>query len=178
MNTYVAFLRAINVTNRFVKMDALRSHFASLGLENVQTYIQSGNVIFTSPIEDTAVLEQQIEAHLAATLGFDVPTMVRSGQEMLAIATYNPFPQLAEMSNASTYVSLLKEIPTPEAQQAMADKSDAIDTFHVSGRELYWLYNREQGDSKMDNGKVEKILKTAATRRNSNTIQKITKKYF
>ncbi len=178
MNTYIAFLRAINVTNRFVKMEVLRSHFATLGFDNVQTYIQSGNVVFSTRNDNTAKLEAQIEAHLATTLGFDVPTMVRSSQEMIAIASYDPFPQAKSLANASSYVSLLKEAPGAEAQQKMVAMSDAIDTFHVNGRQLYWLYNREQGESKMTNAKVEKILKTAATRRNTNTIHKIAKKYF
>ena len=63
---YVAFLRAINVGGHTVKMDALRAHLAALGFADVQTFIASGNVLFTAP-GDPAALEAQIEAHLAAT---------------------------------------------------------------------------------------------------------------
>ena len=54
---YVAFLRAINVGGRVVKMDDLRRHFVSMGLSDVQTFIASGNVIFESPARSTARLE-------------------------------------------------------------------------------------------------------------------------
>ena len=64
MTRYVAFLRAINVGGRRVKMHHLRELFESLGFSNVETFIASGNVIFDSPAEDTRKLEQRIEDHL------------------------------------------------------------------------------------------------------------------
>ena len=104
--------------------------------------------------------------------------MIRSGAAMIEIANNNPFPQFAEMEEATSYVSFLKQTPTLELQEKLVAKSDEMDTFHIQQRELYWLYDRTGGKSKMTNGKVEKVLKTAATRRNINTIHKIVKKYF
>ena len=78
MTVYIAFLRAINVGGRTVKMDRLRGLFEHLGYADVETFIASGNVIFQSPAEDTRALEQQIEAHLAASLGYEVATFVRT----------------------------------------------------------------------------------------------------
>ena len=178
MNKYIAFLRAINVTNRFVKMDVLRELFAQLDFAEVETYIQSGNVVFSSSATNQDQLETTIETHLEKELGFAVPTMVRSGAEMNKIATYNPFPQFEEMEKATSYVSFLKQAPSPDLHQKLEAMSDSMDTFHIHQQELFWLYDRTKGQSKMTNGKVEKVLKTAATRRNINTVHKIVKKYF
>ena len=78
MTLYIAFLRAINVGGRTVKMDRLRGLFEQVGYADVETFIASGNVIFRSPAEDTQALERQIEAHLAASLGYEVAAFVRT----------------------------------------------------------------------------------------------------
>ena len=178
MNKYIAYLRAINVTNRFVKMDLLRQLFAQMNFADVETYIQSGNVIFATAETDESALETKIENHLEKALGFAVPTMIRNREQMVAIANRNPFPQIDEMEKATSYVSFLKMSPMSELKDKVEALSDGMDTFLVEGQELFWLYDRTKGQSKMTNGKVEKILKVAATRRNMNTVQKITKKYF
>jgi uncharacterized protein (DUF1697 family) len=72
MPRYVAFLRAINVGGHIVKMDALRRHFASLGFDDVETFIASGNVIFQSRSTAAAALERRIEACLEERLGYEV----------------------------------------------------------------------------------------------------------
>ncbi len=178
MSKYIAFLRAINVTNRFVKMEDLRALFDQMAFNDVETYIQSGNVVFSTTETDEQILEAKIEKHLENALGFAVPTMIRNQENMITIANSDPFPQMAEMEKATSYVSFLKEEPAPELREKLEALSDGMDMFLIQQRELYWLYDRTKGQSKMTNGKVEKILKVAATRRNMNTVQKITKKYF
>ena len=71
---YIALLRGINVGGHQVKMDALRGHFADLGLANVGSYIQSGNVFFDSDEADRYALQARIEDRLRAALGYAVPT--------------------------------------------------------------------------------------------------------
>ena len=78
MTRYFAFLRAINVGGRFVKMDKLRQQFELIGLSNVQTYIQSGNAIFDTADTNIAELERKIEEQLQAELGYHVPTLIRT----------------------------------------------------------------------------------------------------
>ncbi len=76
MTTYVAFLRAINVGGHsIIKMTDLKQMFESFGLENVQTYIQSGNVIFESEETDTASLEKQIEEQVEKATGYKTRTL-------------------------------------------------------------------------------------------------------
>ena len=78
MPRYVAFLRAINVGGHVVKMDDLRRRFAQLGFTEVETFIASGNVIFSSPSRDAAALEKKIERQLEKSFGYEVKTFVRT----------------------------------------------------------------------------------------------------
>src|SRR5690348_3357996 len=116
MNRYIAFLRAINVGGHTVKMDALRAHIQALGLQNVETFIASGNVIFESPEQDAQALEKRIEAHLKQALGYEVATFLRTPAELAAVAAYLPFAkrELALESN-SLYVAFTYAAPGEEA---------------------------------------------------------------
>jgi uncharacterized protein (DUF1697 family) len=80
--TYIAFLRAVNVGGRVVKMDRLRALFEALGLSDVRTHIQTGNVFFRAAGSDRAALARRIERHLERALGFEVPTMLRTVAEV------------------------------------------------------------------------------------------------
>lgn len=178
MNRAIAFLRAINVGGRFVKMDVLRQQFELLGLSNVQTYIQSGNVFFESTGTECAVLEQMIEEQLHEALGFQVPTMLRTTAEITEIARYQPFAEEKYGAGSVLYISFLKEEPEQDLQQKLSDLSGPIDEFHCLGRQIYWLNHKHLGKSNFTNSKLEKVLKVAATRRNTSTVNKIVAKYF
>src|SRR4028119_1216147 len=87
---YVAFLRAINVGGRRVKMNHLRKLFEALGFVNVETFIASGNVIFGSD-EDPQILDRKIEDHLRGSLGYEVATFVGTASELENISRNRPF---------------------------------------------------------------------------------------
>ncbi|WP_232247688.1 DUF1697 domain-containing protein [Kitasatospora azatica] len=89
---WIAFLRAVNVGGRVVKMERLRELFGELGLAEVRSYIQSGNVFFRAePDVDRAALTRRIEQHLAAALGYPVPVMLRTVDEVAAAVAGEPF---------------------------------------------------------------------------------------
>src|ERR1700761_1452901 len=88
----IAFLRAINVGGHTVTMTRLRQEFEALGLKDVETFIASGNVIFSARQADTAALAKKIETHLRKALGYEVATFVRTCDEVAAIARYQAFP--------------------------------------------------------------------------------------
>jgi uncharacterized protein (DUF1697 family) len=178
MPRYAAFLRAINVTNRFVKMAELRKVFESFGYENVETYIQSGNIIFDSPQEDARGLEKEIEAQLEAALGFAVPTFLRSGSELAQVANTWPFSEADRDERATLYVSFIRAEPPLDLQEKLAALSNEIDQFHVHGPHVYWLYRRYLSRSNTRTDPIEKTLQTLATNRNISTVRKITAKYF
>ena len=110
MTRYVAFLGAINVGGRTVKMDRLRAIFEEMGFVDVATFIASGNVIFDSSEQDARTLEDQIEQHLQATLGYAVDTFLRSTSELAAIAAYEPFPKAKpDAAGTTLYISFLHD---------------------------------------------------------------------
>lgn len=177
MNKYIAFLRAINVGGRNVKMDHLRELFTSWGFANVETFIASGNVIFETKSKDTDALTKQIEQGLKESLGFDVDTFLRSDSELAAIADYKPFPQSQIDSAAALNVAFLSSPPDAEAQKQLISLKTDIDDFHIHGREVYWLCMKKQSESKFSNAILEKKLGISSTMRSIKTIKKMAQKY-
>ena len=177
MPRYFAFLRAINVGGRTVKMDVLRQYFAQLGFINVETFIASGNVIFETQAEKTQTLEQKIEQHLREVLSFEVGTFIRTEAELTAIVDEQPFP-LDVLTVAQAYnVAFLSDALNAAAQKQVMGLRTDIDEFRVRGREVYWLCRRKQSASKFSNAVLEKNLGWPATIRGFSTLQKLAVKY-
>ena len=177
MTHYLAFLRAINVGGHTVKMDKLREFFEQLGFSGVETFIASGNVIFAAASQDMRALEEQIEAKLRASLGYDVATFLRSTQEVNAAAIYPAFPPTQIEAAAAYNIAFLKELPSEATILKLMALRNETDDFHVHQREIYWLCQVKQSDSKFSNAVLEKTLRGLSTLRGMNTIQKIAKKY-
>jgi uncharacterized protein (DUF1697 family) len=177
MPKYIAFLRAINVGGHTVKMDHLRQVFESLGFLSVETFIASGNVVFETPAKNASALERKIEAMLHKALGYEVATFMRTISEVAEIVNSKLFTE-AEMKAATAFnIAFLAEPPDAKAKQkVMALKTD-IDTFHVHGRELYWLCRKKQSESTFSNAVLEKALGKPSTIRGANTVKKIAEKY-
>ena len=178
MPKYIAFLRAINVGNHTVKMDQLRGLFEELGFANVETFIASGNVIFDSKTANTKSLERKIEKHLEKSLGYEVTTFVRSVSELALIARHEPFASEELNADGNTlFVCFVSDRPTTKATEKLLSCASSIDGFHVNEREVYWLYRRNNGDSKFYGGPLEKALGMRTTVRNVNTVQRLAEKY-
>jgi uncharacterized protein (DUF1697 family) len=170
---YVAFLRAINVGGHaIIKMTDLKKMFESAGLENVQTYIQSGNVIFESE-EKADSLAEQIERQLEKAAEYKIHLFVRTMREVRSIAQKSPFEAKAE---EAVFVAFLDKKPDKKAQQAVLSLKSDVDEFAFRGRELYHL-RRDREKSIVSNNFIEKTLKMAVTTRNLTTITKIVQKY-
>jgi len=172
----IAFLRAINVGGRRVKMDHLRQVFIEMGFANVETYIASGNVIFDDDVVDRKALVQKIEAGLQDALGYRVDTFVRSIEALTAVSTYQPFPA-SELEGSVLYIGFLADSPSAENVQKLQEFTTDIDSFHVHESEVYWLCRKTISQSKFTGAKLEKALGMPTTLRNQNTINKLVKKY-
>ena len=170
----VAFLRAINVGGHVVRMEELRRLFLNMKFAGVETFIASGNVIFDTSSKDS---ETRIEKGLQAALGYPVATFVRTLDELSAVAQFPAFPDQSGKSKSTLYIGFLKVEPAPELQRAMLAFSSANDELRIQGREIYWRSQSAFRDSKISGALIEKTLKTAATLRNCNTVQKIVSKY-
>lgn len=169
----VAFLRAINVGGRVVRMDALRAHCEACGLKNVETFIASGNVIFESRA-GAAALETKIEATLRAKLGYEVATFVRSIPELEAVG------ELAAKESGgkgNVYVAFLKARPAAALRKSVEALAGPGDRFLFAGREFYWLRDGGFSDSTFSNSVFERAISAPATFRNITTVRKIAAKY-
>lgn len=169
MPRQVAFLRAINVGGRTVKMDVLKAIFETAGFRNVATFIASGNVLFDSKASPDGQ-ERKIEALLQKELGWRVDTFVRSIPELAALAKANPFPDTAE---GVTHVGFTAEPPDAAACAKVGALATGLDQFHFEGRDLYWHCAGRSSDSPFSGAVFEKILRRPATFRNIKTVRKL-----
>jgi uncharacterized protein (DUF1697 family) len=173
MSRCIAFLRAVNVGGRIVKMDALRAQFEALGLAKVSTFIASGNVIFETQARHMAALERKIEKQLHGAFGFEVHSFVRSAAEVAEIATCRPFDE-GELQHAASFVVGFVARPLDAAQlKVVSGFNSKVDAFHAQGRELYWMSRNKQSESTFSNAVFERALGLRATFRGMNTVQRI-----
>jgi len=170
---YIAFLRAINVGGtKIIKMDVLKKLFESFGLDNVQTYIQTGNVIFESKTKNTPAFENKIEKQLETALGYYVEVFIRSIDELASIIhqdRFNPHPE------DTLHIVFLRDKPAQTQAEILKKFNSAADEFAVIGREVYNL-RHDRDKSVFSNNFIEKILGIATTR-NITTLKKIFEKY-
>lgn len=179
MNQYIAFLRGINLGYRRVKMDHLRALFEEIKFADVATFIASGNVIFSSKVSDRRKLEQQIQAHLHKSLGYDVDTFVRTRAEVAAVAAFRPFPAADLEKPANTlYAGFLRErLGADQVRRLIACRTD-VDEFGVEGREYYWLCRCKTYESKVWASPAMKAVKLpTSSMRNLTTVRKLAALY-
>ena len=173
MTTYVALLRGVNLGARNkVSMADLRTLFESLGAEDVQTYVQSGNVIFKSRVGGAGELTEAIERGISRELGLDIRIMLRTSERLARIVAGNPFAA-SQSDGTKLHVTFLADVP----ERARAHRLDSVafepDEFRVQGREVYLHTPNGYGRSKLSNAYFEKQLDVAATTRNWNTVTKL-----
>jgi uncharacterized protein (DUF1697 family) len=150
MPEYIAFLRGMNLGNRRIKMDALRSVFVEMGFGDAATFIASGNVLFTAGSKSEAKLVQQIERHLAEALGYKVPTFIRTRKELAGVLAFQPFATREMESEDNTiHVGFWTTAPTAAAARALNAIRTKTDEFAVNGREFYWLCRIPTHESKV-----------------------------
>lgn len=172
----VAFLRAVNVGGRTVRMERLRQSFEALGLRRVATFIASGNVIFDST-KRAAILEPAIEARLQEDFGFTVAVMIRTLPELQAIQRHVAGRGLTATPGVALYVGLLKSTPAADAVSDVLALSNQSDRLSIEGRELYWQAAQGMGRSTLSGARIEQRLGVPATLRNVNTIDRIVARF-
>ena len=167
----------MNVGGRVVTMDVLRSLFEDLGFAKVATFIASGNVIFETPSQAEAALKKKIEAHLRASLGYEVATFLRTDAELVEVAAHAPFAETELRAAVSLNVGFLEAPLDAEAVRALMALKTPDDEFRIHGRELHWLTRVKQNESKLTNVRIEKAIGSRITFRGVNTVRKLAAKY-
>lgn len=170
---YAALLRAVNLGgDRKVAMADLRNLLAGLGYDDVSTYVQSGNAVFTGPGQPAAELEQTIAAAIADELGVRCVVMIRTATDLAEAVSANPLG--AEPDNPSRYfVAFLGAQPERAAVTELTTRSFEPERVWVSGSHAYLWLPDGIGRAKLSNNTVEKWLGVAATTRNWNTVKKL-----
>ena len=174
---YVAFLRAINVGGHVVTMDQLKKLFVGLGFRDAETFIASGNVVFSSTAKGTAALEQKIEAGLEKKLGYEVRTFLRSGAEVATIAAGQPFKPAVMKAATVINVGFMAEPLSAEQVKTLLGYRCDVDEFAAVGREVYWLCRTRSSESPFFKVRFEKVVGAAVSFRNMNTVVRLTDKY-
>ncbi len=175
MPRFAAFLRAVNVGGRVVKMDALKKIFESMGLEDVESFIASGNVLFSS--KGVRGLDEKIAAALEKALGYEVPTFVRTMDEVAAAALHAPFPERDAARFPTYLVGFLSRNLDAAGVERLSLLSTADDRFHVLGRDFWWLSKHHQARPAITGRQLEKALGQPTTLRNVNTIRRMAERY-
>ena len=173
MTTVVALLRGVNVGgHNQIKMDALRTICESLSLQDPQTYVQSGNVVFRTRERDLAAVGKRIEDCIERKFGFRPGVILRTTSEMKDVIARNPLAKRRAIEPAKLYVTFLASQPAAEVQDAILAVKTAGEEVRVDGRELYIYFPNGMGRSKLM-PVVERLLKKSGTSRNWNTVTKL-----
>jgi uncharacterized protein (DUF1697 family) len=173
MTSYVALLRAVNVSGRWLAMSDLRATFAKLGFADAKTLLQSGNVVFTSDKRKTAELEHLLEAGTRKHHGMQVDYMVRSAMEWAGIVAANPFPREAQADPGHLVVLALKAPSKAAAETALRAAITGPELVRVMGKNAYVYYRAGIGASKLTPAVIERHLGCRVTARNWNTVLKL-----
>jgi uncharacterized protein (DUF1697 family) len=171
MSKYLALLRGINVSgHKILKMKELTESLTDAGYKDVKTYIQSGNVIFTSTKKSSA-LPNEISDIILKSFGHEVDVMVRSKKELENAVKNAPFKKKDLIKKL--YVTFLEEKLTAENIKLLNSLSNPTETFFVTGKEIYTVRDPELPFDRTTLGTFDKKLKVPTTSRNWNVVNKI-----
>ncbi|HET7389067.1 MAG TPA: DUF1697 domain-containing protein [Nocardioidaceae bacterium] len=179
MSSYIAFLRALNVGNRQYKMADLRACLGDAGLTDVETYIQTGNVRFTTTMRSAPKVEAYVEKALQAGCGFDVPSIILTPEQLRQVyedATTTPPPHDG-VQGERRYVSVFKdgEQPTGEAAERIAAWDAPGEAGLVIGRAVHVWLDGPMSEAKFF-GEFKKPL-APGTNRNLTVIRTLAEKW-
>ncbi|MFD0863542.1 DUF1697 domain-containing protein [Sungkyunkwania multivorans] len=170
MKTFIALLRGINVGgHKKIKMADLRALLTGDGLECVQTYIQSGNIIFQAKSE-TNDLADRIMSLIKNSFGFEVPVMIYTTEQLENIIKNCPFEG---EKRANSYFTLLQNSPTRAKRSELMGVSFPDEEFHLVDSCIYSFCAHGYRNAKLNNNYFEKKLEMAATTRNLKTMRKL-----
>ena len=178
MARYVAFLRGVNLgRNRRIGAADLRAAFEGTGLENVDTFRTSGNVVFDGR-GAAAALKARIETGLVDATGHEIVVFLRDQRAVRAIAGERPFPPgVAEASAGKLQVLLLPAKPRPAARKDVMALATDEDRLAFGDRELYWLPSGGMRDAAIDLGAIERLV-GPTTMRTKGTMEQLAAKFF
>ena len=174
MTVIVSLLRGVNVGgHNMIKMEALRALYQSLGFRDIETYVQSGNIVFRTEARGLASLPKRIADAIERSAGFRPGVMVRTTSELRDVIARNPFAKRRGIEPGKLVVTFLASDPSPEARDKVLKIKADSEELRLDGRELYVYYPNGMGRSKVSPGVIERALKISGTARNWNSVTKL-----
>ena len=174
MPIYISLLRGINVGgSKIVLMDDLKKAFEKSGFSEVETYIQSGNVIFISEKKTMSELEGLIKAAIKSKFDFDVGILVLELDELQEIIRKNPFGKDKLRAGEKIYFTILSEKPSKDKIAELHKTKSPVDDFEIINKTVYVFCRKGYTKSPFNNNSVEKVLRVNGTTRNLETMKKL-----
>jgi len=172
--TFVALLRGVNMAgHKTVAMADLRDLLVRLGFADVQSALQSGNLVFRCRARASEELERLLEMELVKQLGVETDFFVRSAAEWQSVIDGNPFRAEAVRDPAHLVVMLLKHPPEAKKVRALRAAVTGPEVIRAGTRHLYIVYSAGIGISKLTGSVIDRHLQTRCTGRNWNTVLRL-----
>ena len=170
---FIALLRGINVTGyNSIAMPELRSLCADLGWGDIQSYIQSGNLVFKAG-GSAAKLESALERAIDRRFGLSIPTIVRAAADWPAYVKGNPFPGASQSEPNHVLLALAKAPPKPDAVAELREWAAGRERVVLAGDALWIHYRSGVGKSKLTPALLDRLVGSPVTARNWNTVLKL-----
>jgi uncharacterized protein (DUF1697 family) len=171
MQTFIALLRGINVGGqKKIQMAELRSILNKTSLQNVSTYIQTGNIFFQSTETNKLALEHLIHTEIKQHFGFEVNVLILTNKDVQRILNACPFPN---DKKGKSYFMILHDKPTKELIKIASEKIYEGEDYKIVNDCIYYYCPKGIGQAKFNMNYFERKLNTFATARNYNTMLKL-----
>lgn len=178
MTTHLALLRGINVSgHNMIKMDALKSTLEAIGYQNVQTYIQSGNVFVDTDEENASAVGFKIKQEIFKIFGHEVPIVVINKEDLAVCFKNNPFLREKGIDTKKLYVAFVSTTLKSDSINDLKISQFKPDGASIDGNKIYIKYAVGAGKTRFDQKYIEKKLNVTATIRNWNTVTQLLKIY-
>jgi uncharacterized protein (DUF1697 family) len=166
-------LRGVNVGGNSLKMEWLREACEELGLREVRTYLQSGNIVFASSLRPDK-LAAMLKVKIVEQTRRPVPVIVRSAKQIADIVAQNPFLKRRGIDLTKLHVTFLRDAPKQPDIEKLDKLAGARDAYRLTRREIYLHCPINYGQTKLSNTAIEKVLGVSATTRNWATVTMLT----
>lgn len=171
LTTYISLLRGINISGKkLIKMSDLKTILSEIGLQNVTTYIQSGNIIFQHENINNSIISEKISKVILDKYGFDVLVVTLNKNELIEINSKNPF--LNEDID-KIHITFLSDIPSKNNIEKINLINVEPDKFTIIDKAIYIFYTDKYSKTKLVTNFFESKLKIKVTDRNIKTVNKL-----
>ena len=173
MQTYISMLRGINVSgSKKIKMVELKALYEKLKFKEVETFIQSGNVIFKSNRSESAIIKTIYDG-LQAEWDYDVTIVLKTPTALQKVISNNPFQKNRHEDPKKLHVTFLAKLPDKKLCADLIGFDSNNEEFIIQNKEIYVFCPDGYGSTKLHNNFFERKLKVGATTRNWNSLNRM-----